>query len=96
MACPNHPDTNEPVEGMIPNWELIKQKIIEISKYIGQLEYLGFDVVCTPEGFTILEINSHQDLHRYIYYDERIKKFYFDKLEYKRRLYKQKRKLGIF
>ena len=96
VACPNHPDTNEPVEGMIPNWELIKQKIIEISKYIGQLEYLGFDVVCTPEGFTILEINSHQDLHRYIYYDERIKKFYFDKLEYKRRLYKQKHKLGIF
>lgn len=90
VACPNHPDTNEPVEGTIPHWELIKEKIIEISRYIGQLEYLGFDVVCTPEGFTILEINSHQDLHRYIYYDSRIKKFYFDKLEYKHRLYRKK------
>lgn len=88
VSCPNHPDTHTPIKGVIPHWDLIKDKLILISKYIGQLEYLGFDVVCTPDSFIILEINSHQDLHRYLYYDEKIKQFYFDKLEYKHNLYK--------
>ena len=52
---------------------------------------MGFDVVCTPESFVILEINSHQDLHRYIYYDPKIKQFFFDKLKYKKKLYNRRR-----
>lgn len=88
VSCPRHPDTEAAIEGIIPHWELIKEKLVTMSKYMGQLEYLGFDVVCTPESFVILEINSHQDLHRYIYYDKRIKQFYFDKLKFKKKLYK--------
>lgn len=89
VACPRHPDTGTLIEGIIPHWELIKDQVVAMSRYMGQLEYLGFDVVCTPDSFVILEINSHQDLHRYIYYDPRIKQFYFDKLKYKKKLYKK-------
>jgi len=86
-----HPDTGTPLRGIIPNWELIKKGLIDICNYMPQLEYLGFDVVCTPEGFVLLEVNSHQDLHRLRYYDPRIKDFFFYKLRRKERLYKIKR-----
>lgn len=87
----NHPDSGEPLHGVIPNWEIIKEGLVEISQYMGQLEYLGFDVVCTPEGFVLLEVNSHQDLHRLRYYDQRVKDFFFYKLRRKERRYKIKR-----
>ena len=59
-----HPDTNEKIEGILPNWELVKQKIIEIVKYIPGLRWAGFDIAITQDGFKIIEINSHQGLHR--------------------------------
>lgn len=82
-----HPDTGTPLQGIIPNWDVIKKGITDISAYMCQLEYLGFDVVCTPEGFTVLEINSHQDLHRLPYYDPRVRDFLFYKLGRKERRY---------
>ena len=87
-----HPDTKTPLHGHIPNWELIKKGLIDICNYMPQLEYLGFDVVCSPDGFVVLEVNSHQDLHRLRYYDQRVKDFYAYKLQRKERLYKIKRK----
>ncbi|WP_164997901.1 sugar-transfer associated ATP-grasp domain-containing protein [Methanolobus psychrotolerans] len=53
-----HPDTNENLEIIIPKWSEIKSKIEEISSYIPQLTYLGFDIIVTNEGFKIIEINS--------------------------------------
>jgi hypothetical protein len=58
----DHPDSNAPISGEVPFWPLITQKLIEISSYIPQVIYLGYDVVITPEGFKIIEINSHQAL----------------------------------
>lgn len=62
-----HPDTNIKINGTLPYWEDIKNKLYEMSRYIPQLSYLGLDVVITNEGFKILEINSHQDI-KYIQY----------------------------
>ncbi len=60
-----HPDSGEILEGVLPNWEIIKSKLIEMSQYTPQLKYQGFDVVVTEDSFKILEINSHQDLIGY-------------------------------
>lgn len=83
IPCTHHPDTGTLIEGTIPRWDFIKEKVIELCKYIGQLEYLGFDIVVTPDAFCILEINSHQDLHKFYRYDPQIKRFLFDRLERK-------------
>lgn len=90
--CNIHPDSKEVIEGYIPNWSLIKDKIIEMSNYIPQLQYMGWDVVVTDDGFKILEINSHQslDLHqlyRGIYEDKEMKDFFeniLSKYKYRR------------
>lgn len=57
-----HPDSNIPFEGIIPKWTFVKEKILQISGYVPQLKYLGFDVCVTENGFKIFEINSHQGI----------------------------------
>lgn len=81
LPCPFHPDTAVPIEGEIPNWDKIKKGILELSGYICQLEYMGFDVVVTDDSFKILEINTHQDLHRYSNYGSRVHEYFMEKKE---------------
>ncbi len=54
-----HPDTGESVDGdVIPNWEKIKEGLIEICRYMSSLDYFGMDVIITQTGFKLCEINS--------------------------------------
>lgn len=80
-SCRTHPDTGKDIKGCIPNWSHVKQGVLDICKFLFQLEYLGFDVVVTETGFKILEINTHQDLHRYPHYDSKIHEFFMNKLD---------------
>jgi len=57
-----HPDSGEVLSGTLPHWELIKRKLCEISRYIPQLSYLGYDIVITRDSFKIIEINSQSGL----------------------------------
>ena len=82
--CPVHPDTQEKIEGTLPHWDEVLRVIPELCRYISPLEYLGFDVVMTDSGFKILEINTHQDLHRYPTYNENVHAYFMHKLELKR------------
>lgn len=78
-----HPDTKVEIVGKIPHWEYILNKCIEMHEYMGELEYLGFDVIITDEGFKICEINSHSGIRpvqRYIPFLEDVKcREYFEK-----------------
>ena len=86
--CPIHPDTGTPISGFLPHWDLVREKVLEICKYLCELEYLGFDIAITDEGFQILEINIHQDLHKVADFDDEIKEFFRRKLKQKRSIYK--------
>ncbi len=83
--CPEHPDTNVRIEGTFPHWDEICSEINDICRYISPLEYMGFDVVITDDGFKILEINTHQDLHRYPTYNENVHSYFMNKLELKKK-----------
>lgn len=63
-----HPNTKVLIEGKIPHWDMIKDTVSEIGKYLPQLKYMGFDIIITDNGFKILEINSHQDLTNMQFY----------------------------
>lgn len=57
-----HFDTKEKIEGEIPYWDKIKEKVMQIGDYLVELEYLGFDIAVTDKGFKIIEINSFQGI----------------------------------
>lgn len=55
-----HPDTQYKWEGKIlPNWNFVHKKILEICNHISSLDYLGFDIIITENGMKLCEINSH-------------------------------------
>jgi len=58
--CTEHPDTHVVwKDAGLPNWEFVKSKILQVCEHIGSLDYLGFDVIITPEGMKFCEINTH-------------------------------------
>lgn len=85
-----HPDTGEKIQGTIPNWEIVKTEIIKMAQYYPQLEWLGYDIAITEDGFKIIEINSHQGLHKAHEYPEVVKNYLERKLRFKKRKYNMK------
>ena len=79
----HHPENNEPITGsVIPNWELIKQSMLEVANSVSFLKIIGWDLIVleNEKGFVLLEGNNgpcfkvHQ-LHGGFKKDPRIRKF---------------------
>lgn len=55
-----HPDTDFVWEGKsLPNWEYVKNMIYKVCDHVSSLSYMGFDVIITPNGMKLCEINTH-------------------------------------
>ena len=63
----------------------MKSEIIKIGKYCPQLKWLGYDIAITPDGFNIIEINSHHGLHKANEHPTEIKDFLFHELTAKKK-----------
>ncbi len=58
--CTEHPDTHVVwKDTALPNWNFVRNKILQVCDHIGSLDYLGFDVIITPNGMKLCEINTH-------------------------------------
>lgn len=54
-----HPDSGHPIKGVvIPNWESIKKGVLEVSSHFPYLDIIAWDILPTPDGFTVIEGNS--------------------------------------
>lgn len=82
--CAVHPDSGAPIEGVLPHWNELRDSVVRLARYLSPLEYLGFDGVITEDGFRILEINTHQDLHKYPAYPESVHRFFEQKVALKK------------
>lgn len=77
-----HPDTDAEIEGVsIPDWNEIKEIIINTANTYPYMKYIGWDVVHTDEGIMVIEANNCTDvnllqIHRPLLEDERMKTFY--------------------
>jgi hypothetical protein len=79
----HHPDTGSPIEGVvIPNWDKIKNKILDIASLFPFLPCVGWDVVIQEDSqMYILEGNNSPDLklhqvHEPLLANEKVKAFY--------------------
>lgn len=86
-ACPNHPDTGTPIEGYLPNWEILRETVLGMARRVPEIEYMGFDVTITPTGVQVLEINIHQDLHKANTFTPEINNFFREKIAIKKAVY---------
>ena len=59
-----HPDSGAKIKGLvIPNWEGIKQSIVEITKVIPFFDYIAWDIVLKDDGIAIIETNMKSSLN---------------------------------
>ncbi|KKE79859.1 hypothetical protein WH51_05110 [Bacilli bacterium VT-13-104] len=79
--CSVHPDSRIEINGEIPNYKTIISKLHEISDFLSEIIYFGYDIAITEDSFKIVEINSHQDIswHQYnqpLLIDDELRSFY--------------------
>lgn len=82
-----HPDTNVKIEGDILKWKVACEKILEISKRLFGVEWLGFDACVDIHGdVKIMEINTYPGIQYTqafapLLEDSDVKKYFEDKLD---------------
>lgn len=82
-----HPDTGVLIEGVIPNWEFAKRKVIEMANELSQLEYFGFDVAITETGIKLPEVNRFPDFPRIDRLTPETMSYLLERLEWKKKIY---------
>lgn len=80
-----HPETKASLIGKIEKYDELKSIILSISKKLSPLEFLGFDIGITPNGFKCMEINSlpgikYMQLFKPFYHDPEISHYFSKKL----------------
>ncbi|MFH1153274.1 MAG: sugar-transfer associated ATP-grasp domain-containing protein [Pseudomonadota bacterium] len=79
-----HPETEGQIAGIkIPNWEKVKQLILEAAKTCAVSPYIGWDIIITEQGCSFIEGNSPPgvmvwQVHNPLLRDLRLKRFYME------------------
>lgn len=77
-----HPDNSSEIAGVkIPEWESVKNCILNVANKFPYIKYIGWDVVLTNDGIMVIEGNNCSDvnllqIHRPLLNDEKVKAFY--------------------
>lgn len=80
----HHPDSGAQIEGaQVPFWEETKALVLEGANRLNFMEYIGWDIVVSPNGPVILEANVNSGMnvlqvHGPLLKDERVRR-YFEK-----------------
>ena len=60
----SHPETKKIITGLtVPNWDTLCNSIIEVLHEYPMLKYVGWDVVITNNGFSVIEANNYSDIN---------------------------------
>lgn len=58
----NHPETGAKIEGVqIPNWDRIKDEVIELASKFPHIPYVGWDLVLLDNSIAVIEANNCSD-----------------------------------
>jgi len=65
----------------MPNWDLIKNEILNAASKIPFIHYIGWDVVITDDGYKVIEANNYSDVnllqvHQPLLRDDRVLEFF--------------------
>jgi hypothetical protein len=77
-----HPDTGAQIEDVtVPGWPTVRDAVLRVSERLPQLPLVGWDVVVTDGGLSIIEGNSYPNpdvlqIHRPLLDDPRVRRFY--------------------
>jgi hypothetical protein len=77
-----HPSTEALISGIaIPGWTALRERLLELAAGVPFLPYVGWDIIVTDDGFSVIEGNKYSDVnllqvHKPILADARARSFY--------------------
>lgn len=80
-----HPDTGAPITGVeIPYWAEIRDLVLHSARVLSFMEYIGWDIVVTPDGPVVLEANINTGMnvlqaHQPLFTDARARAYYAER-----------------
>lgn len=76
-----HPETGARITGVsVPHWQRVVAEVERLGRLLPGARYVGWDVVVTADGFTVLEANNRSDVnlfqvHSPLLADDRARRF---------------------
>lgn len=62
VSSSHHPDSGAPIEGVtVSNWSSLLEGILDVSRKIAHVPYVGWDVVAGDDRYFLIEGNSYPD-----------------------------------
>lgn len=59
-----HPDTGAPIAGVeVPHWQQVRELVLHSARVLSFMEYIGWDIVVTPDGPVVLEANINTGMN---------------------------------
>jgi hypothetical protein len=80
-----HPDTGAPITGVeVPYWPEIRDMVLHAGRVLSFMEYIGWDIVVTPDGPVVLEANINTGMnvlqvHQPLLADRRTRAYYAER-----------------
>ncbi|SNR27034.1 Sugar-transfer associated ATP-grasp [Haloechinothrix alba] len=80
-----HPDTGAPIRGAeVPYWPEIREMVLHSARILSFMEYVGWDIVVTPDGPVVLEANINTGMnvlqvHQPLLSDARARAYYVER-----------------
>lgn len=81
----HHPDTGAPIHGVqVPYWAEIRDMVLHAARVLSFMEYIGWDIVITPDGPVVLEANINTGLnvlqvHQPLLADPRVRAYFAER-----------------
>lgn len=78
----HHPESHAPIQGIVvPSWEDLRASILDYAGRFAFIPYIGWDIILTDGGFSILEANPASGMpvlqvHGPFLADARVKRFF--------------------
>ncbi len=78
----NHPESHAPIQGVVvPAWNEVRTKILDYAGQFPFIPFIGWDIILTDGGFSILEVNATSGMpvlqvHGPFLADARVKRFF--------------------
>ncbi|WP_166354821.1 sugar-transfer associated ATP-grasp domain-containing protein [Phytoactinopolyspora limicola] len=80
-----HPDTGAPISGVeVPYWSEVRDLVLHSARVLSFMEYIGWDIVVTPDGPVVLEANINTGMnvlqaHQPLFTDRRARAYYAER-----------------
>jgi hypothetical protein len=85
LTLSSHPDSGREITGtLLPNWPQVRDEMIRKLEQHPFFDYVGWDVVITQDGFSVIEGNHNQGnylphAHYSLLSDQRLRNFFMAK-----------------